>query len=412
MKKLLMRLIPYKLHRRLLPVRSLARYFIWRILRRVKSIFVPDPFHRDPYAESDLYWVSPDNINYISLVEHGIYKNKGAVYGGEWDVLDKKVEDLDFYKAFYKKISENTDWTATAYYQRVLKEINQGAIKWGCKTQKDLDARCEELDRIYEDMRLNGFKRSNNEDEITVNIGRYGDLLFNNGRHRLVFAKLLKLKKIPVKITERHAKWVEFKNEISDYTNRTSNGKTYAPLTHIDLASIPAQHGEQRFNLIREHLACQKGSMLDIGANWGYFCHKFEDLGFECYSIENNPANLHFLNKLKRAENKKFTIVSESAFSFITKNRDRIFDVTLALAIFHHFIKTEEPHALLVELLRNLKTREMFFQPHLVGEDQMRNAYKNYPPEEFVMFIIRHSCLSKYELIGKVEDGRPIYKIY
>jgi hypothetical protein len=412
MKKSISRLIPYKILRKLLPARSWIRFLIWRIIRRVKAIVIPGAFYRDPYAASDLYWASPDSINYVSLVEHGIYKNKGAVCDGDWDVLDKKVEDLDFYTSFYKKTTEHTGWAATAYYQRVLKEINQGEIKWGCKTQKDLDARCEELDRIYEDMRANGYKPSNNEDEITVNIGRHGDLLFNNGRHRLVFAKLLKLNKIPVKITGRHAEWVAFKNEILDYTARTSNSKTYAPLTHLDLASIPAQHGEQRFGLIREHLVCQKGSMLDIGSNWGYFCHKFEDLEFQCYSLENNPTNLYFLNKLKRAENKKFTIVPESVFSFIAKNKDKFFDVTLALAIFHHFIKTEEAHASLVELLSVLKTKEMYFQPHLADEGQMRKAYKNYAPEEFVLFIIRHSCLSKYELIGTVEDGRPIYKIY
>jgi len=38
----------------------------------------------------------------------------------------------------------------------------------------------------------------------------------------------------------------------------------------------------------------------------GYFCHKFEEEKFDCYAVENDRENLHFLKILKRAENRGF----------------------------------------------------------------------------------------------------------
>jgi hypothetical protein len=47
------------------------------------------------------------------------------------------------------------------------------------------------------------------EDEILVDIGREGELLFVTGRHRLSLAKLLDLDRIPIAIVVRHAQWMD-----------------------------------------------------------------------------------------------------------------------------------------------------------------------------------------------------------
>jgi hypothetical protein len=83
----------------------------------------------------------------------------------------------------------------------------------------------------------------------------------------------------------------------------------------------------------------------------------------------------------------------------------------LALNIFHHFLKNEESYFKLLNLLKDLKMREMYFQPHLPNEPQMRGAYKNYSVEDFVAFILKASRLSRAEFIGSAEDGRRLYKL-
>ena len=145
---------------------------------------------------------------------------------------------------------------------------------------------------------------------------------------------------------------------------------------------------------------------MDIGANLGYFCHKFEDEGFDCYAFEISERYLYLMKKLKRAENKKFKIIEKSVLDI---EGELNFDVVLALNIFHHFLKEEEIYNKFIEFLGRLKAKEMFFQSHRVGEPQMKSAFKNFRPHEFADFILEHSNFQSYKLIGE-DKGRLIYK--
>ena len=49
------------------------------------------------------------------------------------------------------------------------------------------------------DMKINGFKKSDRiERNVEVALGASGEILLIDGRHRLIFAKILGVKKIPV----------------------------------------------------------------------------------------------------------------------------------------------------------------------------------------------------------------------
>ncbi len=117
------------------------------------------------------------------------------------------------------------------------------------------------------------------------------------------------------------------------------------------------------------------------------------------------------MKKLRDIEGKKFKIINKSIFDLKEKLD---FDIVLALNIFHHFLREKELYQNLIQFLGRLKLRTMYFQPHDPSEKIMRNAYVNYDNEQFVRFIIKNSCLNKFELINKQSDGRtrPIYKIF
>ena len=57
----------------------------------------------------------------------------------------------------------------------------------------------ERYDVIYEDIKLNGYKQASFiEDNIEVALSASGEILLIDGRHRLIIAQLLGLRKIPV----------------------------------------------------------------------------------------------------------------------------------------------------------------------------------------------------------------------
>jgi hypothetical protein len=409
------------------PLKRLARYILWkqRLLSyqwRARRLVGQ---HDKEFDVDKTYWINPESIEYASLVEFNIWKDKGRIVGGDWDQLQKRFEDLDVYAALRERFVEGKAWQDTPYYQRILGEIGSGQSKWACKNKEDLDKRCEMLDILFQDIKNHGFKSKADilsqeksydpmrvEDEITVNVGRNGDFLFNNGGHRLSIAKLLGIQKIPVKITVRHPQWRYLKKQILLYVKSRASGKSYQPLTHPDLQDIPSLHDADsaRFNIIQKNLSIRSGCLLDIGAHWGYFCHKFEQIGFDCYAVENDKISLYFLEKLRRAENRHFTVIARSIFEYPDVSKIT-FDVVLALNIFHHFLKNEDSYFKLLNLLKNLKMREMYFQPHLPDEPQMQGAYKNYAVADFVEFISQASGLSRAEFIGHAEDGRSIYKL-
>jgi len=391
-------------------------YEIWQFYLKISGYGISKVIDPDK-----TYRVNPNRIIYSTRRAFNIFLHKGKVIGGDWDLAKnrKAFEDSDVYQAFCQRFLNQKSWQETEFYHRVVAEISNGRIKWGCKCREEFDDRCKELDELYQSVRDSGYKTQGGlrscsrdlfkEDEVTVSIARTGELLFTNGRHRLSIAKLLDIEVIPVKVTVRHPKWVKFCQQILAYAESQPVRKVYDPLTHPDLADIPSVYRGDRFNIIKQNLSARTGTVLDIGAHWGYFCHKFEDEGFDCYAVENNPIHFYFLNKLREAENKKFKVIYGSIFDY----KERVdFDVVLALNIFHHFLKFKDSYLKLIKLLERLEMKELFFQADIADSPQMKNAYKNYSPNDFVAFILKHSCLRETQYIGESQNRRPIYKLY
>ena len=154
-------------------------------------------------------------------------KNRGKILNGDWDITDHFFNDLAVAKAIRERVELNRPWDHTYFFKESMAEIQKGRRLWKCRNETDFRARLKFVDQIIEDMQLNGYKtgfescvqgedpdkisnRKGSSDEITINIGRDGSFLFQDGRHRLAIAKSLHIKKIPVKILVRHQEWVNF----------------------------------------------------------------------------------------------------------------------------------------------------------------------------------------------------------
>lgn len=384
-------------------------------------------------SPSEVYWISPNRIIYhtnylrnedaetIAFYDRVFPRQmRGRIVGGNWDRTSRKFTDLTVYKAFRERIMKGAKWQDTEFYGSVLGNVKSGRFVWGIKNKADLDNRCKYLDSLYENIKNEGYRlnrsvrdRNIDYDEIEVNIGRNGEYLFQNGVHRLSIAKILGINYVPVMVFVRHKKWQDFRAFVISYAQKQRRHKLFQPIVHADLADVPYfddNDSEGLMKAIKSHLGKSRGTMLDIGANLGFFCHKFEDLGYKCYAVEQDPATFQILEKIRIAENRKFKTINASIFeaSFIKNTK---FDVVLALSIFHHFLKTEKHFSLFKDLLKNLETDVLFFEPHRPQEDQMKDAFVNYGETEFVDFLLQHTSLKKSEAIYTAKNKRTLFKL-
>ncbi|OQY70334.1 MAG: hypothetical protein B6D47_07710 [Rhodocyclaceae bacterium UTPRO2] len=311
-----------------------------------------------------------------------------------------------------------------------LSQIRSGRHVWRCSSQADLDARMEKLDGLIESVGKKGYLQHDSLPELTghdsplghaeviVNIGRNGEPLFQDGRHRLAIARTLGIREIPVQIYIRHAEWQEFR----DFLHRMAYGNMgaakpgflYQKPQHFDLADIPAEHDcQDRWEAIRSNLPQARGCALDIGANLGYFSHELDSAGFEATAVEYLPDVAYAAKRLALANGRSINVVqgdilAEDIFGKIGKSD---FKVVLAINVFHHFIKTEEGFLRLRAFMKRLRADTLFFEPHHPADPQMQGVYLNPTPEKFAEMIVDWGGFNSSEPIFTAQDGRTIFKL-
>lgn len=210
---------------------------------------------------------------------------------------------------------------------------------------------------------------------------------------------------LAARVALRHRAWARLAAEIRAYT-RQRGGTAYQPYLHPDLADIPSDQGHERFDLLARALPLASGTLVDLGANSGYFSHRFEARGFDCVAVERSQKEVHVLRALRDAAGRRFRILEGSFTEVELPPRP---DLVLALNIFHHFLKTESGTRELAAFLARLRPRHLALGAHLPGDPQMAGAYLNPEPADFAEWVRQRADLATVREIGRAADGRPLY---
>lgn len=332
-----------------------------------------------------------------------------SIIDGDWDINTINFDQYYIYKSLEELIN-GKDWKETDLYKHLLNQIEKGNPKWGCINEEMAEKRGEYILNLYKYIKENKEipKGYFDEDDICVSIDRDGSFLFsNNGTHRLFIAKILKIKEIPVRIYNIHKKWNEYKLEVKELCDKLWDGKTYQNLPHPDFDEIETMWSDVRFDIIKNNTSLPIGSTLvDIGSLFGNICYQAELEGFNCTAIEIDNKYLNVMKRLHKSYEMNYKIIEESFFDV-----EFDFDIIVAFNIFHHFLKTEDLYNKLRNFLNSIKFKELFIQVHSINEFQMKSAFLNLTPEEFINFIKTETNKNEVEYLYEL-NGRKIYKIY
>jgi len=399
----------------------LFRFYAWKIFEIVPKLkdliykiydrfwFLELLIDTDQFNPSDhqnnTYMLDLGRINFVA----NNYQSKDiSKLHDDWDIAPKltRIEDTNEFQLIKKHFVDDKDWKENNEYNYFRNVLSNNLKILNCSNEKEFTIYLSSLDDLHQ--KLITEKSVPLSYCFKVGVGRNGEFVLFDDIFQISLFKIMSMNKIPIDLILRHPSWIKFRKEFLKF--QAVHGELYQPLIHPDLG-FKSSHADERFHAILNALTLENGTLLDIGANLAYFCHKFEDLGFDCYAVEVRPSNVHFMKKLREIEKKKFKIINKSIFDLHEK---KDFDIVLALNIFHHFLREKGLYLQLIEFLKNLDMKFMYFQPHDPNEKVMQNAYHNYNNKQFVEFIVNNSCLNEYELINKKSDGanRPIYKLY
>ncbi len=186
----------------------------------------------------DIIWIDPNEINEVYDPGFRPYRNNVCqVMSGNWDKDLPDFEDVFPYSAFQEHYLYDVPWEQTEMYSYLENLFNKNKTWHGCSSLSKADEELRKLDKLYQNIKTEGYKtqkeilESGIEDplmdipvslenhergEVTVNIGRDGKIILEDGRHRVAIAKLLNLNSIPVHILVTHSK---FKNNINKEFN-------------------------------------------------------------------------------------------------------------------------------------------------------------------------------------------------
>lgn len=196
--------------------------------------------------------VRPDKITQCSNREFRKFGHEGKIMRGDWDTTGEPFRTASFYSglessfylSLYQRYTKSTMWEDTDFVSEVIEKLsNRKQSYWGCENKNEVLSKCEKIDRLYYNIKNNGYKKqkemnySGGEtlsksinryiksktilglDEIAVDIGRDGELLFYDGKHRLSIAKILNIDTVPARVIVRHKRWEKTRNNSSQNTN-------------------------------------------------------------------------------------------------------------------------------------------------------------------------------------------------
>lgn len=209
----------------------------------------PDPFK--------IYWIDPNEIQFITGRGPNPGKFKWAQIGlikdGEWDRSDQSFKAMPLYQGLKERYCQKKSWDECEFIEKVtsqLKDDRPNDWKRRFRSKKDLQRHCDKVDKLYSSILNEGYKKGTElfdpsqpdikrYNEVTIDIGRDGEFLFVDGRHRLSIAKILELDEIPVRVAARHSQWQEVRERVAAAESPDEVSESIAEhLDHPDLQHV------------------------------------------------------------------------------------------------------------------------------------------------------------------------------
>jgi len=218
-------------------------------LNTIRNKYINRIRHEAPPNPTKVIYIDARSID--KRIKEGMSRDHGLgqVKRGEWSDKKESIYKTPIFQGMYERFQNNKDWRETVIYKDAIEKFEDREDLRGARNIKDfVNNRCSYVDRLYEDVKKNGYKKASASEsdterfrndytdklEVLVIIGPNGEIFLRDGQHRFAIAHMLNLE-IPVQVLCRHGQWQEIRDEI--YANGLT--KKYEHLrNHPDIQDI------------------------------------------------------------------------------------------------------------------------------------------------------------------------------
>jgi len=230
------------------PLFNDENYFFLKLIRYMILTFNWLKTQRKYKSETNpfrIIWVNPGEV-YEKKIHYPRQRLPVCVVGkSDFDQHNEKI--VAGQEQLKQKVVDGLDWEKTDMHEKQLENF----LKKG-RTKEQLFEYYDNQVELYNSIKQRGFKPPLGIEEgksgielnwkpksISVNIGRDGSFYLYTGSHRLRIAKILKLDKIPVKVTARHESWQKIREEVvSEYNSGSLSEHNLKYKDHPDISYL------------------------------------------------------------------------------------------------------------------------------------------------------------------------------
>lgn len=213
------------IRKKILQIRELIWFHSPRFLHKVDyfisekrfnyGIYFPYKKNRGlRYFKRKLFYLNPLEINFYDSERY--FSSFYYVQSGDWDLRKDKIENKIQYTIVKELIELNLELNQLSCFEKLVEKKMRSNLTYK-EAINVLEGQYSQLKKIFLDIKKNGYKSQlelNNTsenrfntwfDEMRVSVGRNGEfILSGSGNHRLMMARLLKIKTVPVIIVRIH----------------------------------------------------------------------------------------------------------------------------------------------------------------------------------------------------------------
>ena len=162
-------------------------------------------------------WVPPGSIEeairagaakrYRYTLKH--FRKVGHISAGDWDKKTELLEENPVALGFRERYQQGREWPETTYYKHLKNAFASSGVIRGKTNWDDFAQKFHQWDDLFFDIKRKNYMPARQvEDEVEVAVGRNGQIIMVDGRHRVMIAKILNLETIPVVVNIWHALFI------------------------------------------------------------------------------------------------------------------------------------------------------------------------------------------------------------